>query len=342
MQELNIRKVLTCSAMPIRKNDQLSAVDYKFVFMMDMVSQDILGNGLLEECLRYIASSVREGNNVLVHCEVGVSRSVTVVAAYVMRHFEWSAEKALMFIQKARPIACPNQSFIQQLSIFEQMGYRADSRALTQSQLYRNYCADTGNIPAIGTASSMLAAKISGKTVSSSNLKMKAMPRLAALSRNQIPNDPSGNMQSTKPSSSASTSRNLPTINTAHPAASQLPMEDPEQMAQQSFRCRKCRQQLFYDLHIMHHTKGGFNQAKQPYSADSFCDFEYLLMPMKWMSTAEFQGKINCPKCGEKLGQYIWGGRVCLGNGDGKQCGAFVAPWIHIQKCKVDMSRIGA
>uniref|UniRef100_A0A915DV93 protein-tyrosine-phosphatase n=1 Tax=Ditylenchus dipsaci TaxID=166011 RepID=A0A915DV93_9BILA len=308
MQELNIRKVLTCSAMPIRKNDQLSAVDYKFVFMMDMVSQDILGNGLLEECLRYIASSVREGNNVLVHCEVGVSRSVTVVAAYVMRHFEWSAEKALMFIQKARPIACPNQSFIQQLSIFEQMGYRADSRALTQSQLYRNYCADTGNIPAIG------------------------------------------NMQSTKPSSSASTSRNLPTINTAHPAASQLPMEDPEQMAQQSFRCRKCRQQLFYDLHIMHHTKGGFNQAKQPYSADSFCDFEYLLMPMKWMSTAEFQGKvssntngkINCPKCGEKLGQYIWGGRVCLGNGDGKQCGAFVAPWIHIQKCKVDMSRIGA
>ena len=53
--------------MQIREQDRVENVEYKFIFMMDMVSQDILGNGLLEEALEYIESAVSDGANILVH-----------------------------------------------------------------------------------------------------------------------------------------------------------------------------------------------------------------------------------------------------------------------------------
>lgn len=62
-----IKRVLTASGMPIEIADQISYVDYKFIFMMDLFSQDILGNGILEDALNYIEKAVQEGVNVLVH-----------------------------------------------------------------------------------------------------------------------------------------------------------------------------------------------------------------------------------------------------------------------------------
>lgn len=53
--------------MPIKESAQLPNVEYKFLFMMDVVSQDILGNGLLQEAIHYIDESVKEGVNILIH-----------------------------------------------------------------------------------------------------------------------------------------------------------------------------------------------------------------------------------------------------------------------------------
>lgn len=44
-------------------------------------------------------------------------------------------------------IFSPNQSFIRQLAIFRQLGYKADPETLSKSSHYRNFCADTGNLP---------------------------------------------------------------------------------------------------------------------------------------------------------------------------------------------------
>jgi protein-tyrosine phosphatase len=80
-----------------------------------------LGDNLLEEAIAYIEQAVSDGANIVVHwwvdywnnwfiwfvifSEVGVSRSVTLVAAYLMKRFEWSAKKAIYFIQEKRPTA---------------------------------------------------------------------------------------------------------------------------------------------------------------------------------------------------------------------------------------------
>lgn len=53
--------------MPIEASDKIPDVDYKFIYMMDLFSQDILGNGILEDALNYIKKAVQDEVKVLVH-----------------------------------------------------------------------------------------------------------------------------------------------------------------------------------------------------------------------------------------------------------------------------------
>ena len=52
---------------------------------------------------------------VLVHCVEGISRSVSVVAAYLIAHYGWTPNEALKFIKNKRRVAEPNFGFVQQL-----------------------------------------------------------------------------------------------------------------------------------------------------------------------------------------------------------------------------------
>ena len=58
---------------------------------------------------------------VLVHCKMGISRSASTVCAYLMKSLNWSLEQALSHVKTCRPIANPNDGFIQQLKIYEGM-----------------------------------------------------------------------------------------------------------------------------------------------------------------------------------------------------------------------------
>uniref|UniRef100_A0A914PD53 Protein-tyrosine-phosphatase n=1 Tax=Panagrolaimus davidi TaxID=227884 RepID=A0A914PD53_9BILA len=91
--------------MAIPESAKIPNIHYKFIFMMDMLSQDLLGNNLLDDALKYIDKVLSSGGSILVHCEVGVSRSIAIVAAYLMRKHEWNPSKAILFIQNSRPIA---------------------------------------------------------------------------------------------------------------------------------------------------------------------------------------------------------------------------------------------
>eukprot|EP01095_Lingulamoeba_sp_RSL-Kostka_P005097 TRINITY_DN16454_c0_g1_i1.p1 TRINITY_DN16454_c0_g1~~TRINITY_DN16454_c0_g1_i1.p1 ORF type:complete len:405 (+),score=85.27 TRINITY_DN16454_c0_g1_i1:105-1319(+) len=57
--------------------------------------------------------------NVLVHCSQGVSRSVTIVCAYLILIHNFSWEESIEFVKKGRSIAKPNSSFVNQLRDFE-------------------------------------------------------------------------------------------------------------------------------------------------------------------------------------------------------------------------------
>jgi hypothetical protein len=66
-----------------------------------------------------IHKSLEEGKNVCVHCQVGVSRSVTLVLAYLMRYESLSLLEAVERVKSVRPFICPNRGFLEILSKIE-------------------------------------------------------------------------------------------------------------------------------------------------------------------------------------------------------------------------------
>lgn len=48
----------------------------------------------------------------LVHCYVGVSRSATIVIAYLMQMYNYSLQGALTFLTSRRPHINPNPGFL--------------------------------------------------------------------------------------------------------------------------------------------------------------------------------------------------------------------------------------
>jgi dual specificity phosphatase 12 len=70
---------------------------------------------------RIIRNALTKGNRVLVHCAAGVSRSVSLVAAYLIIEKSMTADAALRLIRSNRVNANPNDGFRKQLALLERM-----------------------------------------------------------------------------------------------------------------------------------------------------------------------------------------------------------------------------
>jgi len=73
-----------------------------------------------EDAIIFIESARCSGDKVLVHCQAGVSRSPTIVLAYLMARYNWSMMTAFCYVKSRRHIIAPNFNFMGQLMEFEQ------------------------------------------------------------------------------------------------------------------------------------------------------------------------------------------------------------------------------
>ncbi|XP_063999039.1 dual specificity protein phosphatase 12 isoform X4 [Pogoniulus pusillus] len=100
---------------------------------LDEPGADLLSH--LDDCAAFIGAARAGGGAALVRCHAGVSRSVAVVAAYLMKTEGLGWEQACAAVRAARPEAEVNLGFQEQLKLYETMGCAVDS----SSALYKRY-----------------------------------------------------------------------------------------------------------------------------------------------------------------------------------------------------------
>jgi predicted protein tyrosine phosphatase len=59
----------------------------------------------------FINAQFEQGRNVLVHCHMGISRSVTLVISWIMKYFNLNDTEAMKLVVSKRPQASPNFHF---------------------------------------------------------------------------------------------------------------------------------------------------------------------------------------------------------------------------------------
>lgn len=67
-----------------------------------------------EKAVKFIHESLQT-TNVLVHCAAGISRSVCLIIAYMIKFHKMKPSEALIKIRQTRPWAGPNEGFTEQL-----------------------------------------------------------------------------------------------------------------------------------------------------------------------------------------------------------------------------------
>jgi len=80
-------------------------------------NEDLLGH--FEQCFNFIEQATSNGGKVLVHCEWGVSRSATVMIAFLMKKLHINYSEARKLLQSKRPEIYPNEGFVEQLLKYE-------------------------------------------------------------------------------------------------------------------------------------------------------------------------------------------------------------------------------
>jgi protein-tyrosine phosphatase len=127
MQELNIKRIVNVT--PTRAVDPIAGCMnffekegadkflYRRIPINDNRGEDLLSH--LDSVVAFIEAGRFHGS-VLVHCAKGVSRSASVVVAYLMKHRGLTLNDALTYLRLRRPEVKPHEAFMHQLGQFEQ------------------------------------------------------------------------------------------------------------------------------------------------------------------------------------------------------------------------------
>ncbi|KAJ1929843.1 tyrosine protein phosphatase yvh1 [Tieghemiomyces parasiticus] len=288
---------------------------YLQIDIYDMKSEDIMQH--FPETYAFIRNAIMSGGNVLVHCHAGISRSASVVIAYLMKSLDLPLASAYQLVKEKREIIWPNEGFRRQLEMYESMGneirpsHPVHRRHETTQKAERMQAANHAQVP-----------------------RSRPPPTFSSFEHHNIPIQMVG--------SSPKSPTQAPTR--AAPSAAHATHKI-------GYRCKTCRSVLFSDDFMVKHAAAGGHKGGhstmfpasscviQPisevhtstYSEKRYLEIglptpptsasngsgnlsscsSYFIEPMKWISGANdgtHSGRIDCFKCGTKLGSYDWSG----------------------------------
>ena len=115
IKDIGINYVLNCAVECMESFP--AGVKYCHLKLNDIPSFKIIPH--LEKATSFINQAQMNNGIILVHCQLGISRSTSCVIAYMIKYMGYTAMNALDFIKKKRPQVMPNFGFLQQLMVYE-------------------------------------------------------------------------------------------------------------------------------------------------------------------------------------------------------------------------------
>mmetsp|Transcript_14099 Transcript_14099/g.33273 ORF Transcript_14099/g.33273 Transcript_14099/m.33273 type:complete len:268 (+) Transcript_14099:473-1276(+) len=123
------------------RNELLKAMGVKYILNCVPTCQVLFKNSftyhtvstsppIFEECNEFIDAARRDNSKILVHCMTGISRSASVVVAYIMKLRNWRLAESLKWVKDRRPCVHPNAEAMQHLLQWERELFGSVSVAL--------------------------------------------------------------------------------------------------------------------------------------------------------------------------------------------------------------------
>lgn len=117
LRESNVTRILNVTSSIPNHFIGMEGFTYRQIPVEDAHEVDMMQH--LPGAFEFIEDAKACGEKVLVHCHAGMSRSVTVILAYLMKYYNHTMESALEHVKQRKSDVCPNFSFMGQLLDFE-------------------------------------------------------------------------------------------------------------------------------------------------------------------------------------------------------------------------------
>lgn len=216
------------------------------------------------------------GRGVLVHCIAGVSRSTTLLAAYLMKAHKLTTNEALKFISSKRPQIQPNDFFLHQLEMYERCNCEWDPvKYQEQRRFIMSFVADQMKDGA-GPEKLILAYYPSPapSPLEKTSLAMTPLESICVETKLKSPSSLSGT-NTEPPTRRRLTKKTESKVVESKPAVRQPVVEKLGQgqvvIKGRRIRCKMCRRELAAREHILFHSPGqgqaAFGRQKQDMDA---------------------------------------------------------------------------
>jgi dual specificity phosphatase 12 len=300
LKRTKITHILTVDSCPLPRKiqDALLNIKLKYIQITDMPREDLLTS--FEDSNQFIKCALDVGGNVLVHCYYGVSRSATIIIAFIMKKYNLSFTKTFEIVKQKRRFVSPNAGFIAQLKLYEDMDFTIDCNNI-QFKMYRLQIA----------ADKVRKAKILPQNYID---LIKADPALVT----------------THPEPTVYRCKKCRRI--VANASNILPHKPKEKQVWRHVSSKHYDKIPKQDTIIDNPAEVEDKEKEQ--SSSEPCNKTYFIEPLAWMPDIlhKVDGKLNCPKCASKLGSFSWiSGCQC-------PCGSKIAPAFYLIPSKVDWS----
>ena len=119
LEELKIERIISLgNEKEVKKYKYFENIEYLKIVVDDVDNENI--GKYFAICNKFISLGFdSDSANVLVHCHKGVSRSATIVIAYLMYTYKTDFYAAFQKLRSVRPIVKPNAGFMKQLQEYQ-------------------------------------------------------------------------------------------------------------------------------------------------------------------------------------------------------------------------------